>query len=231
MQVLTRALKMSTLAHPCPEVCRHREMLAVAALVVVLALVFQVRPDERVIVTGLPDYPLPPACMSREYFGVKCPGCGLTRSFVHLAHADWAASWKCHRLGWLLATAVLLQFPYRLLALRRGGQSPLGDRVPRWFGCLLIISLLVNWTLEILSPPSACQHREYAQKTTNECTTNDEDGRYHPADPPCIGNAFALGIHAPGAHFFEIIVPHDPGHRPENESKAEKTEDAQGQDQ
>jgi hypothetical protein len=142
---------MNTLSHPCPEVRRHREMLGIAALVVVFASVFQVRPDERVILTGLPDYPLPPTCMSRELFGLPCPGCGLTRSFVHLAHGDWSAAWRSHRLGWLLATAVLLQFPYRLLALGRGGRSPLSTWVPRWFGYLLITSLLVNWTLEILT--------------------------------------------------------------------------------
>jgi hypothetical protein len=141
---------MSTLPDSCCAVRRHREMLGVAVLVVILAFVFQVRPDDRVVVTGLPDYPLPPTCMSREWFGVKCPGCGLTRSFVHLAHGDWAAASRSHRLGWLLAAAVLLQFPYRIIALRRGSESALGTWVPRWFGYLLIAALLVNWTLEIL---------------------------------------------------------------------------------
>jgi hypothetical protein len=97
-------------------------MLTLAGLVVLLAL--EVRPDQRVAFRGLPQYPLPETCFSRAWFRVKCPGCGLTRSLIYLAQADWDASLRVHRLGWLLAVAVLLQFPYRTLALT-SGERPL----------------------------------------------------------------------------------------------------------
>src|SRR5205807_2633311 len=82
---------------------RHREMLLLATLVVCLTFVLRVRPDGRVALPGLAEYPLPETCLSQLWFGRKCPGCGLTRSFIFLAHADWPASWRLHRLGWLLA--------------------------------------------------------------------------------------------------------------------------------
>jgi hypothetical protein len=129
---------------------RHYEMLAVASLVVVLSLILQVRSDDRVIVTGFPDYPLPHACLSYAWFGIRCPGCGLTRSLVHLAHGDWAASWHDHRVGWLMALAIFLQFPYRLIALWRGGPPPLGIWVPRIFGYALITLLIGNWAVGLL---------------------------------------------------------------------------------
>jgi hypothetical protein len=131
---------------------RHREMLVLSSLIVLLAVVFEVRPDDRVMVHGLANYPLPPTCLSYEWFGIRCPGCGLTRSFVHLAHGNWSASWRTHRLGWLMAAAVLLQFPYRILALTRGGQSPLGTRIPVLFGHLLIALFVGNWLLLLLGP-------------------------------------------------------------------------------
>jgi hypothetical protein len=87
--------------------------------------------------------------MSQELFGVRCPGCGLTRSFVCLAHGDWAAAWAYHRLGWLLAAAVLIQWPYRLVSLRRPDQRPLGTWLPKMFGYLLIAALFGNWLLEV----------------------------------------------------------------------------------
>jgi hypothetical protein len=130
---------------------RHREVLAVAVAVTVLAFLLRVRADDRVILAGLPDYPLPATCLSHAWFGVDCPGCGLTRSLVHLAHADGRASWQAHRLGWLMALVVLLQFPYRLLALARGGEPPLGTRLPWLVGHLLIALLLGNWLWKILS--------------------------------------------------------------------------------
>ena len=129
---------------------RHREMLVVTVLVVVLSFVLQVRPDGRVAPPGLADWPLPATCPSRELFGVKCPGCGLTRSFVQLAHGQWRQAWGYHRLGWLLAAAVLVQIPYRLLLLRRPDRPAPGRRLPRAFGYLLLAALVGNWLLELL---------------------------------------------------------------------------------
>lgn len=50
-------------------------------------------------------------------FQRDCPGCGLTRSFIYLAHGDWRGSVAVHRFGWLLALGVVLQIPYRMLVL------------------------------------------------------------------------------------------------------------------
>ena len=84
-----------------------------------LAFVLQELPDGRVAVRGFPQFPLPQTCTSRAWLGLKCPGCGLTRSIIHLAEGDWRASWHNHRLGGLMAVVIALQIPYRLLALRR----------------------------------------------------------------------------------------------------------------
>ena len=35
---------------------------------------------------------LPGACMSRQWFDMECPGCGLTRSIVSISHGDLARS-------------------------------------------------------------------------------------------------------------------------------------------
>jgi hypothetical protein len=132
------------------QIRRHWEMLVVASLVLLLSFVLEVREDGRVIVTGFGDYPLPHTCMSYAWFGFKCPGCGLTRSIVQLAHRNWLASWQYHRLGWLMALAILLQFPYRWLCLCRGGPSPLGTVFPQVFGYTLIALLMGNWLLGLL---------------------------------------------------------------------------------
>jgi hypothetical protein len=129
---------------------RHREMLIICTIVVVLSVILQVPSDHAVTVYGMPRIPLPQTCMSRAWFGIDCPGCGLTRSFICLAHGDWQRAWQFHRLGWLLALAVLLQFPYRLYALRRNEMAPLGHRFPKYFGYLLIALLIGNWLSRFL---------------------------------------------------------------------------------
>lgn len=135
-----------------PEQCtlrrRHREMLVITGLAVLLAFILKVADGERVYFTGLPDHPLPPSCLSYHVFGVKCPGCGLTRSLVYLRQGNWQASYQMHRLGWLMAAAILLQLPYRMLSLRRLDRPVLGALFPKIFGYGLIALLVGNWLWE-----------------------------------------------------------------------------------
>jgi hypothetical protein len=127
----------------------NRQVLAIVCAVWALAFVLQERPEGRVSVRGLPQVPLPQTCLSRSWFGLKCPGCGLTRSIIHLAEGDWQASWRAHRLGGLAAAMIAAQIPYRLFALR-WPQHRL--QRPRWqavLGYALIALLLANWLLEL----------------------------------------------------------------------------------
>ena len=124
-------------------------MLAISLAIILAAFALQVRHDERVTPRFMTNLPLPPTCLSYEWFGVKCPGCGLTRSFIDLSRGDWDSAWNHHRLGWLLALAVLLQVPYRLLSLRHPHPPLLGIWFPRVFGYLLIGALVANWMLLI----------------------------------------------------------------------------------
>ena len=146
-------------------------MLIIAGGIVLLAFLFQVGTDGRVYVWGLPDYPLPSTCMSYAWFGVKCPGCGLTRSVVQLAHGNWWESCRYHRLGWLMAAAILLQFPYRMLGLWNGGPTFLGHRIPTLFGYLIIFLLIGNWLVEITVPactwPGAGPNRKIDRTVEN----------------------------------------------------------------
>ena len=123
----------------------HSRMLFISAAVVLLSFALEVRPDQRVALHGLAEYPLPHLCSSRAFWGFECPGCGLTRSFIHLAHGRWQAASDVHPLGWLVAAAVLAQFPYRLMALRHRSGRPLGQILPRTFGLALVCLLLAVW--------------------------------------------------------------------------------------
>ena len=71
--------------------------------VIAAALLLRVGEAGHVQPKWLPNFPLPVMCGSRAFFGVECPGCGLTRSFVALAGGDFAESLAFHRVGWVLA--------------------------------------------------------------------------------------------------------------------------------
>jgi hypothetical protein len=130
---------------------RHRRVLAASLIVLLLSFAMVEVPGGRVAVRGLTAYPLPPSCVSRTLLGLNCPGCGLTRSFIHLAEGDWAASWRCHRLGGLLAAVLILQVPYRLVALRRHGRPLIPTRWQGRLGLALIALLIVNWLADVVT--------------------------------------------------------------------------------
>ena len=123
-------------------------MLWIACAIIVLSLVLTVRrSDEHAAFCFLPDWPIPSTCPSQVIFHVECPGCGLTRSFIFLAHGRWQEAFARHRVGWLMALAVVLQIPYRLAALFGRNREPLGKRIPELFGMALIAALIGNWVL------------------------------------------------------------------------------------
>ena len=129
---------------------RHGTMLGISAAVIVLSFALQLNPAGRVRASWLPLESLPPLCGSRAFLGINCPGCGLTRSFVALASGDLAESFRLHRVGWLMALAVVLQVPYRAWGLYELRCGSISDRAwPTWCGNALIAALILNWWFNI----------------------------------------------------------------------------------
>ncbi|WP_370289303.1 DUF2752 domain-containing protein [Nocardioides sp.] len=59
----------------------------------------------------LPDSSIdsgPVICPFRRLTGLPCPGCGLTRSWVHLMHGDLPAAFAVHWFGPLFAAFVVV---------------------------------------------------------------------------------------------------------------------------
>jgi hypothetical protein len=123
-------------------------MLVLSILVVSLTLLLTIRADGKVAFAALPSVALPESCVSKRCFDVRCPGCGLTRSFIRLSQGDWRGSMAQHRLGWVLATSVALQIPYRSLALLRPKSRWGREGWLNWIGVVLIGLLIGNWLLE-----------------------------------------------------------------------------------
>lgn len=67
---------------------------------------------------------LPGLCTFRNLTGLRCPGCGMTRSFVYMGHLDPLAAFQMHLLGPFLYVFVAAQAPWRAwkrLRPRSGG--------------------------------------------------------------------------------------------------------------
>jgi hypothetical protein len=134
-----------------PRLKRNREMLVVACAACVLAFLLTEIPGGHVAIRGLPQFPLPETCALRMWLGLRCPGCGLTRSIIHLAEGDWLSSWHAHRLGGLFGALIAFQIPYRLYAVRKPTRLLLSNFWLAVFGYALILALIVNWLFDLVA--------------------------------------------------------------------------------
>jgi hypothetical protein len=91
-------------------------MLGLCATIVVLSLTL-VPSTEAVSIFG---WEVPALCAVRNLFGIGCPGCGITRSFVFLGHGDLSSALSMNWLGPAVYALVWTQLPYRVLRLVRG---------------------------------------------------------------------------------------------------------------
>jgi len=90
-----------------------------------------------------------PACPFHTVTGIRCPGCGTTRSFIAMGHGRLAQAWRHNRIGPIIYLLILVQIPYRVLRLawpafgRRTASDGLTLNALAAAACLLI----ANWML------------------------------------------------------------------------------------
>ena len=105
-----------------PDPLYHFTILGMCTAVMVLAVLLSVR-NERQVLLPILKVPLPELCMMKQWTGQGCPGCGMTRCFISLAHGDLRAALRYNPAGPLLFAAMAFQIPFRLaqiIRIRRG---------------------------------------------------------------------------------------------------------------
>ena len=61
------------------------------------------------------SFPLPELCTAKGLFGVPCPGCGLTRSFISISHGQLGRAWGFNPVSFLLYPFVFVQIPWNAM--------------------------------------------------------------------------------------------------------------------
>jgi hypothetical protein len=98
----------------------HLLILGLCVCCIAAASVLSSSPDGRL---WLPipfiraEVPLPDVCWSRRFLGVSCPGCGLTRSFVAMAHGSFRQALDFNLMGPFLYLLCWAQVPYRVIEI------------------------------------------------------------------------------------------------------------------
>ena len=100
------------------------------------------------------DQTLPGVCTFKRFTGIGCPGCGLTRSFISIAHGKLRAAWNYNPAGILMFAAAVFQIPYRMaqiVRLRRGRPAWRLRRLD-WALWFIVFALLAEWIGRLVFP-------------------------------------------------------------------------------
>ena len=106
----------------------HLMFLLMAAAVIFCSFVMTSEGQTTVRVPGV-KFQMPEVCMSKRMWGVDCPGCGLTRSFISMSHGQFGRAFQFNPAGPIVYLFVLVQIPWhayqmvRLWKLRRPIES------------------------------------------------------------------------------------------------------------
>ncbi len=119
----------------------------------ILLAAFFLQAGGATVVVPFINQPLPELCLLRRMTGMTCPGCGLTRCFISLAHGDWAAAWSYNPAGIWFFGVVALQVPYRSYQLLRIAQ---GRPELVWLGAgqvalaVFAVALVGQWLVRLI---------------------------------------------------------------------------------
>jgi hypothetical protein len=88
-----------------------RDLLVLVVCAAVVGAAFVLTPGPQTV--ALAGWRVPEICVYKSVLGISCLGCGLTRSWVYLAHGDMHTASQMHTLGPLLMLTAALQVPLR----------------------------------------------------------------------------------------------------------------------
>lgn len=122
-----------------------------ACVVLLLSSVLRVGNGREVWLPGA-SIALPESCFAYRQFGVDCPGCGLTRAFVHLAHGDMQQAIAVNPMGLAVFVFTLLQIPFGFSQLIWRCRNSIVAHWQVWNERAiagLVIGLLVQWLVRL----------------------------------------------------------------------------------
>jgi hypothetical protein len=128
----------------------HASILALALALLAAAVTLNVEGESHISLHGLT---LPELCVWRQLLGISCPGCGLTRSCVSVAHGEIGHAWHFHPAGLFVVALAAAQLPYRAWQLWRTalGQAevlPNAIRLATWG---LVAALVASWLWHLIA--------------------------------------------------------------------------------
>jgi len=127
----------------------HRRILLMSVAMLALSFSLETTSDRRAK-APLFGRSLPTICFVKQSTGFDCPGCGMTRCFIAMAHGRLEEAFHYHPVGMAMVGLLVAQLPYRGLQLWRlaRGRKQLEHRALVVLPWVLMIGMLIQWVLK-----------------------------------------------------------------------------------
>lgn len=132
------------------EWCYHTAVLASSILTIVASFLMVLDDGGKVYLPGA-ELPLAQACYSKLFFGVDCPGCGLTRSFLAISSGNLVDAIRFNAAGLVVYSFVVLQLvwqPFQMARMVTGWEPIYSHWLLVPFG-VMWIALGIQWLFRL----------------------------------------------------------------------------------
>ena len=130
----------------------HGLVAAFCVVVVFLSVAMRSTGDQHVFLPGM-SIPLPELCMTKTVLGIPCPGCGMTRGFISIAHGQWTRAWAFNPVSFLVFALVVGQIPWRFVQVMRilKKQTELNANVFFVPVLVMVVLLFAQWLIKMVT--------------------------------------------------------------------------------
>ena len=92
-----------------------------------------------------------PSCTFVQWFGIRCPSCGMTTSWAHLVRGHLASAFRANAGGAMLALASLACGPWLVVSGVKGSWllGPPREMAILAAGLAIVAVTLIDWTLRL----------------------------------------------------------------------------------
>lgn len=110
---------------------------------------FLLRVENDRVIFPLINQGLSSLCLFRNLFGIDCPFCGLSRSFIEIAHLNFSSAIYYNTAGIVVFIFILLQVPYRIYFIVRPEAQPSNSTLISIPLYLILGAVLIQWLIKI----------------------------------------------------------------------------------
>lgn len=124
----------------------HGIMLTGSVIIILLSFLMKADDSNQVFLPGA-SAAMPELCLSKMYFGIDCPGCGMTRAFIRISAGQFGIARQLNSASFVVYSFIAIQIPWhamQLLRIRNGVGV-----IDSWWTIVpalaVIVTLVVCW--------------------------------------------------------------------------------------